>query len=154
MSIAAVFAFALAACSAPYAQVGTTTIRFPVGSNELSADGSQRIAEVLTPLAGNPLAEIDLTAYFPYGESSSSPAFNLAQSRIDRLKYQSAEAGISLDLVGAKVSAVGWTYEGGEYQAVPYPADQLDRVDMTFRVKTECHPLVDLARRLDPYRNQ
>lgn len=61
---------------------------------------------------------------------------------------------MSLDLVGAEISAVGWTYEGGEYQAVPYPADRLDRVDVTFRVKTECHPLADQARRLDFYRIQ
>ncbi|MDP3405919.1 MAG: hypothetical protein Q8S03_14595 [Brevundimonas sp.] len=154
MSMAAILALALAACSAPYAQLGNTTIRFPTGSNEPSADSSQQIADVLAPLAGNPLVEVALTAYFPYGDSSSSPAYSLAQSRIDRLKNRSAEAGMSLDLVGTNVSAIGWTYQGGEYQAVPYPPDQLDRIDMTYRVKTECHPLVDLARRLDPYRHQ
>lgn len=154
MLIAAVFGFALAACSAPYAQVGTTTIRFPVGSDELSADDSQQIAEVLAPLAGDPLVEIDLTAYFPYGDGSDSPAFSLAQSRLERLQDQSAKAGISLDLVGSKVSAVGWTLEGGEYRATSYSADQIDGVDMTYRVKTDCHPLVHLARQLDPYRNQ
>ena len=151
MSIVSIIAFALTACAAPYAHVGTTTIEFPVGSNELSVEESRQLAEVLKPLVGNPLVEVDLTAFFPYGDGESSPAYRLAKSRTDRLKSHSAEVGVSLDLVGAGVSAVGWTYEGGQYQPVPYPADKIDSVDVTFRIKSECHPLVDLARRLDPY---
>ena len=151
MSIASIFTFALAACAAPYAHVGTTTISFPAGSNELSVEESRELAEVLAPLVGSPLVEVDLTAYFPYGDDESSPAYRLAKSRTDRLRNQSAEAGMSLDLVSAGVSAAGWTYEGGQYQAVPYPANKIDSVDVTFRIKSECHPLVDLAWRLNPY---
>lgn len=139
---------------APSTLAETTTILFPVGSNELSADGAREVAETLAPFTGNPLVEVNFTAYFPYGQSSGSPGFDLAGSRVERLRQQSADAGISLDLIGGSISATGWTYEAGQYQDAPYPPSQLDRVEMTFRVKSECHPLVDLARQRDPYQNR
>lgn len=154
MFVAAVAAMTLASCSIPYQQTGAITIRFPVGSDELAADDNRQIADTLAPLAGNPLAEVELTAYFPYGATSNSPAFTLAQRRLDRLRSQAAEVGLSLDLVGGSVSAVGWTYEAGEYRTVPYAADRLEQVDGRFRVKAACHPLVGLARQSDPYRTQ
>ena len=152
-SSAAVAVF-LMSCPLQYELNGTAKVQFPANSAHLPTADRVRITELLAPLVGNPLAEVEFDPYFPYRSSEGSPAYILAQNRANSLRNLSVETGISPDLVASGISAVGWNFEGDTIRAVPYPPEQLDRADVRYRVKAECHPLTHLARSLDPYRNK
>lgn len=134
-------------CPAHYSQNSSIEIRFQPGSLGISSEARLQISELVTPVAGNALAEVQADAYFPYGERD-----NLAAARLDEIRSAVVSLGVDTDLIATGRSALGWDYKDGVYVHAPYPIEQLDTVDLGVRLKTDCHPLADLARRLDPYR--
>lgn len=141
-------------CPAHYSQNSSITIGFQPGSLEISSEARLQIAELVTPVAGNALAEVHADAYFPYGEGDieNSGSIARAAARLDEIRSAVVSLGVDTDLIGTGRSALGWGYKDGAYVHAPYPVEQLETVDVSVRVKSDCHPLADLARRLDPYR--
>jgi hypothetical protein len=153
MLVEAIAAFAIGGCFPLYGQIATVSIQFEEGSVEISDSARREIAEAVEPIIGNPLAEVELQASYPYGTRESDPAFMLAHDRNDAVRQVALQLGLASDLIGRRQSAIGWDMDGsGQRVGVPYPREQLQIVEMNVRVKEDCHPLADLARRLNPYR--
>ena len=146
-------AVAIGTCFPLYGQIDTVTIQFEEGLVEIPDSARREIAEAVAPIVGNPLAEVELEASFPYGTRDSDPAITLAQDRNDAVRLLAVQLGVASDLIARGQSAVGWAFDGsGRWVQVPYPRERLQIVEMNVRVKSDCHPLVDLARRTNPYR--
>lgn len=131
-------------CSPLFTDVRTLTLRFDEGSAELPKGAKEQLIELFAPVAGNPLAEVEVGRYYPYGvREQSDPAILLSNARFQAVERTAVSVGISEDLVGGRSSAIG--------QAISNSPGRTDTVDLVVKVKTECHPLADLARRLNPY---
>lgn len=154
MLIGAVMGLVLAMCPARYDQISSITIGFPEGSAQLSDQGREQISELLSPLVGNEMAEVSVQAYFPYGErnigNADAPA--LSEVRVREVRNAAVELGVSADLIGAGVTAMNRDGDESPSGGVRRPVERLQQVEVEARVKTECHPLADLARRTNPYR--
>ena len=137
-------------CVPLYGQIDTVTIRFPEGSVEISGEARREMAEALGPIVGNELAEVRLRSYFPYG---ADPGMELTQARNDAVRRAAVQFGVASELIADGQSALGWTIDdAGQTTPVPFSREGLQTVEMNIRVKADCHPLVDLARRTNPYR--
>ncbi len=141
-------------CVPLYGQIDTVTIRFPEGSVEISDQAHRDIAETLGPIVGNELAEVHLDSYFPYGaRQSAEPGMALSRARSDAVKSAAVQLGVASELIGDGQSALGCNIDdAGRTAPVPFSRERLQVVEMTVRVKADCHPLADLARRTNPYR--
>lgn len=141
-----------AGCYPLYTNVEDTTIRFLPNTSEVSLEASREVSARLQPLAGKPLAEIHFTVNFPYGANEGDSDWKLAEKRRDNLRLKLVSIGISQDLVGGGMSAIGFRFsENYDTYRVPFDPDQLDTVVIQSKVKSPCHPLLDLALRLNPY---
>ena len=151
MLVGAVVSLIWAACPAHYGPTTGLTIQYPDGSAELPGGDRALINALLQPFVGDEMAEVRLTAYFPYGSRNMENADvpTLAEARIEGAKAAAVDLGVSSDLVGSAVIALGSV---GDDEGRRYPADRLQVVELEVRVKTSCHPLADLARRMNPYR--
>lgn len=154
MLTGALMGLVLAACPARYEQIRSVLIEFPEGSAQLSQRGRAQISEFLTPLLGNEMAEVSVEAYFPYGERnmSNADAPALSDFRVREVRNAAVELGVSVDLVGTGVTAMNWDGDDSPSGGFRRPVERLHQVEMESRVKTDCHPLAELARRMNPYR--
>lgn len=149
--LAALLTVAWTLCPANWDQVDRVALDFGNGSADISSEGQAQIAALLTPLVGNEMAEVQVRAYFPDGERSMSSVRlpTLADERVERVKKAVVGLGVSPDLVGTDVVALA--VESGD-GGVRSPLNGLQLVELDVRVKSDCHPLADLARRTNPYR--
>lgn len=139
-------------CPSRYIDTRTLTLRFDEGSSALPQGAKEQLVDLFTPVAGNPMAEIEVRRYFPYGaRDSDDPAILLGDARFRAIEEVAASVGVSEELVGGSNTATGMHIVGGETRRVPYPEGRIEAVDVTVRVKTDCHPLAGLARRTSPY---
>lgn len=156
MLAAAAVALILCSPSSFYERTDNITVEFAEGSAELSPDEREKIAALMKPLVGDEMAEVQLQAYFAYGDRSGSlvpgASGGLVQDRFDAIADTAIEIGVSPDLIGARQTAIGYDLDAsGNSIRVPFPPERLLIVEMDVRVKTDCHPLADLARRTNPY---
>ena len=154
MPIGSIAAVAIGICLPLYSQVQTVTIGFPEGSVEISEGAYWHIAEAAGLMVGNELAELHLDAYFPYGAGrEDEPAMSLARARTEAVRRTAVQLGVASELVDEGQSALGWDIDAaGQTRPVPFPAEQLNVVEMRIRVKADCHPLAEEARRTNPNR--
>lgn len=154
MLVEVMAAVAMGTCIPLYGQIENITIRFPEGSVEISERAYWDIAEAAGSIVGNELAELHLEAYFPYGAGrEGEPAMVLARARTDAVRRTAVQLGVASELIGDGQSAVGWAVdEAGQTAPVPFSRERLQVVELNIRVKADCHPLADLARRTNPYR--
>ncbi|HEY0926706.1 hypothetical protein [Brevundimonas sp.] len=137
-------------CPVPYTGVRTLTVQFEQGSAELPEGARAQLIELFTPIAGEPLAEVEVQRYFPYGvRDTTDPAAVLGMARFTVIEETAVSAGVSGDLVGADHRTAPWRI--GDSTRAPYPPGRVERMDVTVKVKTACHPLVEVAMRLNPY---
>lgn len=154
MLTAALFAMTLTACPRIYDQYGDATIEFQQGSVQISDEGRNEIASLLTPLVNDPLAEIQIDVNFPFGVlDDSDPKYQFASARFDHVKDTVVQLGIDPSLIGGSIQAIGYDVDSDYvFHEVQYDLAELDRVKVKFWVKSSCHPLLELAQRMNPYR--
>lgn len=149
--LAALLTAAWALCPAYWDQTDRVALDFADGSADISRQGQARIVSLLTPVLGNEMAEVQVRAYFPYGERNMSNALlpTLADERVERVKTAVVGLGVSPDLVGTDVVALAIESDDGRVRSA---LNGLQLVELDVRVKSDCHPLADLARQMNPYR--
>jgi hypothetical protein len=139
-------------CPSHFERVSHHQIDFAPGSSQIEGHQLQRLAAAVSSVVGDPMAEVRFQAYFEYAEPDArQPTIQLAQSRLDALRKASERLGVHDHLIGTRSSAIGLNVEGVHFQRAPFDAKRLDRVVLTVKVKSVCHPLADLADRLNPY---
>lgn len=141
-------ALAMSACFPLYEQTNSVAVVFSEDSVELTEESRRQVTAIVRPMVGNPLAEVELQAYFPYGtrQGGQPVVTDATQVRVDAVTNSVIEAGMSAALVGAHQFSIG---EEGMF---PFSPERLRTVEINVRVKADCHPLTASARRLDPYR--
>lgn len=139
-------------CFPLYEQIVQHEVRFEQGAARLDAVELERLSDVVSPVAGNPLAEVRFRAAFEFAEADlARPTYRLANERLDNLEAAAASFGVHGDLVGLRSSAIGMTWVGYDMVRTPFDARDLDTVSIDVRVKSGCHPLADASLQLNPY---
>jgi hypothetical protein len=101
-------------CPQLYTNIRTLTLRFDEGSAELPEGAEAQLVDLFTPLAGNPMAEVEVSRYFPYGVlERTDPAIILGHARFDAIEETAVRAGVSEDFVGGGSTAAGWQVVDG-----------------------------------------
>ena len=134
-------------CPSPYGSVRSLTIDFDPGSADLSYAATREISTLVGSDPRNRRAELTIEAVFPYGETEGDPGYALASDRVEQIRQRTLEIGFAAGQIGTGLIAIGYAVdENHETRAVPHKAAALDRVDVRFRVRTDCHPLEQLPR--------
>ncbi|MDO9491439.1 hypothetical protein [Acetobacterium sp.] len=147
MFVAIAAALAWAHCPANYETVSVVPVHFPEGSAALSADARTEVAVLLGAVAGNPMAEVEAVAYFPYGDRLEDQSAVLGQTRTAAIRNFAVSLGVDPSLIGSDIRAFK-----DEGQGPAYTAQRWQTVKLDVRVKADCHPLAALARETNPYR--
>lgn len=132
-------------CPSPYGSARSLTIDFDPGSADLSHAAAREVSTLVGSETRNRRAELTIEAVFPYGETEGDPGYALASERMDQIRQSTLELGFAAGQIGTGLSAIRFTAdESHDTQADSHKAVGLDRVEVRFRVRTDCHPLEQL----------
>ncbi|WP_404416566.1 hypothetical protein [Brevundimonas vesicularis] len=143
MFVAMLSSAVLSYCPFPYAQNRSVTIEFETGSAKLSAAAADTMRSLLSADVGNPRAEFHVRLFYPYGApENGDPRQALAEEQARQTKATAAALGFSVTQIEARISAIGFAWrDNHDNYAVPFDAADLDRMEVSFRVRTACHPV-------------
>lgn len=144
MLIGAMVAVAWSVCPAIYGDVRQIRLEYAEGTTAISAEAHDRIADFVSPMVGDEMAELQVSAYFPYGEHDADGpnGLTVAQNRVDAIRQAAIDLGVAPGLVETSIAAIRPEDQG---------PDRVWAVDLNVRVATDCHPLADKIRRANPY---
>lgn len=134
-----------ASCPSPYGLARSSTIDFDPGSADLPHAATLEISTLVGSDIRNRRAELKIEAVFPYGANEGDPGYALASERVEQIRQSTLELGYAAGQIGTGMSAIGFTTdENHTTKTAPYDPADLDRVEVRFRVRTDCHPLEQL----------
>lgn len=118
MITAAAYLSITASCFPMYKSYEEMMIKFSPGSADIADPVRWETTARLSPLIGEPLAEIDVEVSFLWGTKEGDDDYELARSRAEIVRSDILEIGLSPSLVGGAADG-DWVRRRSELRSIP-----------------------------------